>query len=199
MKLEKLTCPSCGAAIDFEIKGEKTVLCPYCDKLIAIDDGEKVITHNYNKTVDEHIHNEYSDNSKVLKEKRKLEEYRTQINIKKMIVIAILSVIGLGVFGFGSYAVYKKVVMNGAIIIGKIQIGHDAEWFVGKKIQSVEEILKSLGFKNITSIPVDDAGISNWKINWKNTVESISINGSKNFHEDDFFGSNAKIIIYYHD
>ena len=49
------------------------------------------------------------------------------------------------------------------------------------------------------TIPVDDAGIGFLKINWKNTVESISINGSKSFHEDDFFGSNAKIIIYYHD
>ena len=102
----------------------------------------------------------------------------------------------------GSERLYDRIcdidrrIRKCAIKAGEIQIGHNAEWFTRKKCKSMEETLCSQGFKNVRTIAIDDAGLFR---NRKNTIESISINGDKYFKGDEYFTSDAEIIIFYHD
>ena len=63
-KLEKVSCPSCGAVIDGNIEGKSSVFCTYCGTQIAINDG----TQNIN------IHQRYTDDAEVLKEQNRARE-----------------------------------------------------------------------------------------------------------------------------
>lgn len=67
MKLNKLTCPNCNAQLNIKLEnGKEEIFCSYCGQKFLIDDEEKMINININKsTVDE---------AKIIREKNKEKE-----------------------------------------------------------------------------------------------------------------------------
>ena len=52
-----------------------------------------------------------------------------------------------------------------------------------------------MGFENIETIDLDDAG---WFKNKKDTVKMVSIGGKTNFSSSDYFSKTDQVIISYH-
>ena len=76
---------------------------------------------------------------------------------------------------------------------GKIKIGSPRD-FKGQNYEPVIAQLQALGFENIETIDLDDAGF----FTKDNSVASISVNGDSDFTEEDYFFTTDKIIITYH-
>jgi len=77
---------------------------------------------------------------------------------------------------------------------GKITAGN-YEDYKDENYEAVVEQLETLGFENITTIDLDDAGVAIWK---EDKVESVSIEGDTTFYDNDYYEPNVKIIIKYH-
>lgn len=69
------------------------------------------------------------------------------------------------------------------------------EDYEGENYEAVIEQLETLGFENITTVDLNDAGIAIWKTN---KVDSISIGGDTTFYSSDYFEPDVTIIIKYH-
>ena len=72
MKLNKISCPDCGASINLSIDGQSYAFCPYCGSHFAVDDGNRTVTRNYNTRVD--FHDTYTDDAAIERERRKDRE-----------------------------------------------------------------------------------------------------------------------------
>lgn len=111
MKLEKLSCPSCGAGIDMDIKGRKTLFCPFCGNQFSIDDGSRTITNNINisakQTHDIHLSARYTDDAAVEKERRKSKE-----NEQLVLLIAVV-MIGTIILFIITFAFIAFLTKNG--------------------------------------------------------------------------------------
>ncbi|WP_026495400.1 hypothetical protein [Butyrivibrio sp. WCD3002] len=187
-KIDKLSCPSCGAGINMDIQGRKTLFCPFCGSQFSVDDGERVYTHNIN------IHKRYTDDAAVEKEIRKDRENARQ-NKAAIFALIILSILLVLIFvDLRWWAMSDDVAERNNIDAGLIKVGQASSDMEGKKYHVVEEQLKSAGFTNITEIDLDDAG---W-LKKEDTIESITINGEASFSSDKYFSPDAKVIITYH-
>ena len=184
--LEQLTCPSCGAGIEMDIQGRKAIFCPFCGSQFAIDDGERIITHNIN------IHKRYTDDAGVEKQKRKSREAEYQH--KEMIALILISfcLVIVGVLGsiIGPWWENKQMAET-----GRIKVGQTYGSMIGKNYKAVVEQLDSAGFTNITTVDLNDDGLL---FNKKDTVESITIGGETKFSDTDLFDPNSKVVISYH-
>jgi hypothetical protein len=77
---------------------------------------------------------------------------------------------------------------------GMISAGNTSD-YIKKKYSAAESLLEAKGFTNIELIDLDDAGLFT---NKKDTVESVTIDGTSSFSEDDYFYPTAHVIIAYH-
>ena len=189
MRLEQLNCPSCGASIQLDLNGKKMFFCPYCGNQFAVDNGDRTYTPNIN------IHKRYTNDADVEKWIVEDRENERKHKIEKGIWI------GVAIF-FVFYFILTGVLIlkeagdeKKSIDAGKIQVGQSSDDLEGKKYQAVEAILDSAGFKNITTIDLEDAG---WFKNKEDTVESVSIGGDSSFSSSDYFDPDEKVIISYH-
>lgn len=189
MKLEKLTCPACGAGIDMDIKGRSSVFCPFCGSQFTIDDGTKTTNKNIN------INKKYTNDAAVEKERRKDRENERKHKEYKwtMIGLVIFLVLDFGLLYF--MGAKEEWDAKKSIEAGKIQIGISASDMEGKKYQGIIEQLEESGFVNIKTIDMDDAGLF---ANKSDTIESVTIDGDSSFSSSDYFDPNSKIIISYH-
>lgn len=80
--------------------------------------------------------------------------------------------------------------------INMIKPTNDSAYFVGLQCDEAERLLRKAGFFNIERVAKYDL-INGW-LTKENSVESISINGLKDFRKKDKFYSNADICIIYH-
>lgn len=82
-----------------------------------------------------------------------------------------------------------------AIEAGEIQIGISSSDMEGKKYQGIIEQLEEIGFVNIKTIDMDDAGIFT---NRSDTIERVTIDGTSSFSASEYFNPDSKIIISFH-
>ena len=71
----------------------------------------------------------------------------------------------------------------------------NCEDYIDEKYEAVVEQFEALGFTNITTIDLDDAGLAFWKAG---KVKSISIGGDTSIVSDEYFDKNDPVIITYH-
>ena len=92
MKLNKLICPNCNAQLNIKLEnGEEEIFCPYCGQKFLIDDEEKMINININKsTVDE---------AKIIREKNKEKEDKR--NFVVLIITFLISILTLAIIWGG--------------------------------------------------------------------------------------------------
>ena len=76
---------------------------------------------------------------------------------------------------------------------GMVSAGY-ASSYEKENYEYVVTQFEDLGFTNIETIDLDDAGFRKKK----NTVESVSIGGNSSFGEDDYFSLDTRVVITYH-
>lgn len=185
MKLHKLSCPNCNGILDIEIEDKKYIYCPYCGQKFFVDDEKEEYTINKNININKNVSltNRNIDDAKIL-------EIKTYAYI--MAGLLILSILGfLFLMSLGIIDSLKAKISENQ---GLISAG-SYEDYEGENYESVVKQLELLGFTNIETVDLNDAGIAIWK---SNKVESISIGGNKSFSTNDYFESNVLIIITYH-
>ena len=190
MKTVKLTCQSCGA--NLEVK-ENVAFCPYCGTTLLLDDENRTTTHNYNIT---HIKR---DEARIRENERKetirlqeleYEERKEKRNLKIGLIcglgipLFILLAILLG-FGINKWTSQTE---------GKISAGYYDD-YIGESYEAVVEQFEEMGFSNIVTVDLDDAGLAFWN---EGKVKSVSIEGNDSFDTIHFFYPDDKVIIKYH-
>ena len=187
MKLKQLKCPSCGAGIEMNLKGRDTVFCPYCGNQFSIDDGSINVTYTYNHNE----HKRYTDDAAVERERRKdranEREHKEQKGLFLFFVFCML-------FLF-AFAIFSEIGNQKKADLGMIQVGQSSEDMEGKDFHAVVAQLESAGFKNITTVDLDDAIII---VRPSDTIESVSIGGKINFSSAEYFYPDVPIVISYH-
>lgn len=189
MKLEKLSCPAYGAAINMDIKEQKTIFCPFCGTQFAIDDGSKTITKNIN------INSKYTDDAAIERERRKDRQNAREHKENKWSMIGFIIILAAFFALIGIMAFKEENDKKKSIEAGMIQLGQSSEDIEGEKYQSIVKKLESAGFTNIDAVDLDDAG---WITDREDTIDSMSVDGDKTFNKSDYFKPDSKIIIFYH-
>lgn len=193
MKLHKLSCPNCNGPLDIDIGDRKQIFCPYCGQKFLVDDGRILIeitkNININKT------NRTIDDAAIIRAKNeeKIERYRSEI---KMVSL------GYKLIGFLVIIMFALVMVH--VIKDAIEIGSRTEPYVSTLSSSFEykwdnylevvEDLENAGFKNITTVDLDDASL----FKKEDTVSKVTINGEESFSKDQEFPESSEVIVYYH-
>ena len=197
MKLKQLKCPSCGAGIELNLKGHSTAFCPYCGSQFSVDDGvtraSYEYTHNYNHNSSYHMR--YTDDAAVEEARIKDRENERNHNETKWILLgaAIIMILCLGMIFYFDRAERKDT--QNKIDAGMIQVGQSYEDMKGQDYHTVVAQLESAGFKNITTIDLNDTLIL---IRPADTIESVSIGGKTEFYSHEYYDPNTPIVISFH-
>lgn len=189
MKTVELICQNCGAHLDIK---DNIAFCLYCGAKLAIDDENRTFTHNYNHTYIKRDESRIRENER--KEKVRLKELEFKERKEKrdnkigfvgfiiplLFIVAIL--LGLGINKWSAQA------------RGKICAG-DHDDYIGENYEAVVEQLMEMGFDNIVTVDLNDAGLAFWN---DGKVKSVSIAGNDNFDGINYFYPDDKVIIKYH-
>lgn len=188
MKINKLSCPNCGGMLNMDINECEYIYCPYCGQKFYVDKEKNEFTYNKNININKNVNytNRYIDDADVIRAKSEAKEKRNVWFFIIALWIAIFVVVG----GINLYFVISEKVAESQ---GKVSAGFYRD-YIGENYKTVVKQLKALGFEDIETIDLDDAGL----FNKKNTIESISIDGNSTFESTDYFETDAKVIISYH-
>ena len=189
MKIISLTCPKCHA--NLKVDGEHgKVFCQYCGTPIYIDDEVNRTEHTF-RTVDEAKISQIMANHDL--EIRKLEKKeKDDKSFWKhwsiiMIVLLVFLLICCVAEDWDKVSYYVKEKQ------GYIKVENPKD-YKGESYKTVITKLETLGFTDITTIDLDDAGL----FKKADDVVDITINGVADFKKGDLFKSSDKIIITYH-
>lgn len=190
MKLRKLCCPNCKGDLELKVNNNKQIFCPYCGQKFYLDDEKKEYTINKNININKNIKYTSWDEADVIRATTEAQEKKnTWIFLIGWAVFMAFCFLYLFIWGYIENSNTQK-----SINAGMISAGSDEE-YKGEHYEAVEKQLKSLGFKNITLVDLDDSGIVFWK---SDKVESVSIGGETDFSDSDLFDPNSSIIVKYH-
>lgn len=188
MRLRKLTCPGCGASLELKISNEtSSVFCQYCGQHFSIDDGKREYTINKNVNINKNIHTRYTDDAEVIRAKNETPDI-------KVFLIFIAIMIGLMFFITDGFGLFSAMKANKAEEEGKISAGYHDD-YEDEDYKAVVEQFEIMGFTNIETVDLNDAGIRIWK---NGKVESVSVDGDTSFNSDDYFYPTDTVIITYH-
>ena len=192
MKLQKLNCPNCNGTLDIKIGDEKYIFCPYCGQKFFVDDGKKEYTINKNININKNItHTKRTyDEAEVIRAKTEDREKKNSWWLIIGLVIFFIADIAV-LFGldYADERAEQKAINTGIITAGSNDDYEDENYEV------VVEQLETLGFTNITTVDLDDSGITFWKAD---KVDSVSIGGDTDFYSGDYFEPDVTIIVKYH-
>lgn len=192
MELHKLTCPSCNGSLDIKIDDRNYIHCPYCGQMFSFDDGKREYTINQNINITKNItHTQRKiDDAEIIRAKTEAKEKKNKMwsSISPLIVL----IICLGILVFGALEEEKDT--KEALKAGKMSAGSSSE-YVDTDYEAVVEQLKLLGFTNVTSVDLKDAGLALWK---NGKVVSVSIDGDTSFGSNDYFYPDAVVIVTHH-
>lgn len=193
MKLKKLNCPSCNGELDIKLNNENNfIFCPYCGQKFFVDTGKKERTVNKNININKNVNytRKSIDEADVIRAKTEAKEKKNGWIF--MIVCFFILVLDIGFLFFMAHLEEKEEMQ--AIADGKLQPGIYSD-YEDKNYEAVVEQFELMGFKNVSSVDLDDAGIAIWK---SGKVESVSIGGKSNFSGSDYFDPNDPVIVSYH-
>lgn len=138
MKLVKMTCPYCGAALEVE-EGQKTVVCQYCGQTVQIDEekNENVVTIKDEAKIKEADlkAKQYEDSKKAEEKKQKKAFIKTKTG-KFIIVLIVLDFLGaLVAFNDSHISAGIVALLQIALALTALLIGNGSiENIKGKKV-----------------------------------------------------------------
>lgn len=216
-----MTCPYCGADMDYE-EGKEQMYCQYCGKKVLLVDNN---TYNINysfKNIDEPAITK-SENEKIIKLKQlemveKIDNKNEYWKIIGYIIALLFFVIGCflmdnnenaslalitaamfvvmltSLSNSSDYDVKEMIVDEAIKNAGLIQVKNIHSYY-DINFSDAEKYLRSLGFCNIVTIPLHDLRFYNKKDNYK--VNSITANG-KSIRSDVGYPKETSVVISYH-
>ena len=213
ISIKSVTCPQCGASANYEEDREK-LFCSYCGAQIIITNDNE---HIYRRVDEAEIKRAETERIETLADIENNKSSKVLL-YAKYIVTGILLFLGIalmiiganngnlslrtvGMFsllaaayvGFSCISNNKKNrthVKNGIRITSAIANSY------GENYESIASIMKSVGFSNITCVPMNDLNLLT--IRKKGQIESLVIDGEENISEGDEFPANAAVVISYH-
>lgn len=188
MKLQKFCCPNCNGILNMDVGENDYIFCLYCGQKFYVDREKNEFTYNKNININKNINytNRYVDDAEVIRAKSEAKEKKNQWIFLAAICIGLFVVIG----GINLFFVINEKVSESQ---GKVSAGFYRD-YKGENYEIVVKQFEALGFEDIETIDLDDAGL----FDRKDTIESISIDGNSTFDSSDYFDTDAKVIISYH-
>ena len=184
MQTVKLTCENCGA--NLEIK-DNIAFCPYCGAKIAIDDGNRTITHR-----DEARIRDSERKEKVrLKELENEEKQKTREHKEQKWFW-----IGWAIFMVVLFSIIFIMAALDGPNKNEVKMPCDMSDYKGEQYEAVVQELEDLGFYNIETTEKKDL-VTGW-ITKDGEVYKVSIGGDSDFDEGDIFPKDAEVVVTYH-
>lgn len=184
MKTVKLTCENCGA--NLEVK-DNIAFCSYCGAKLAIDDGNRTITHR-----DEARIRESERKEKVrLKELENEEKQKTREHKEQKWFW-----IGWAVFMLVLFSIIFIMAALDGPNKNEVKMPCDMSDYKGEQYEAVVQELEDLGFYNIETTEKKDL-VTGW-ITKDGEVYKVSIGGDSDFDEGDIFPKDAEVVVTYH-
>jgi uncharacterized Zn finger protein (UPF0148 family) len=214
ISLRSVQCPECGASLPIE-EGRKQVFCSYCGTPVIITNENEHIYHHIDDAEIKHAETEQIIRLKEL-------ELETLENEKKRKALMIAYGIAL-IFVIAGFIIYSVSPMGGlgAIEIGaliglftflsqmnkhekkQVVVGEDEVMITAPMTNCSEKdynhailLFKDAGFTNVKAVPLHDLNILTRRK--QGLVETVTINGSEDFHINDVFSKKVNILISYH-
>ena len=185
--VKQLSCPGCGGQVP--IPNDSSALsatCPYCGSSI-------ILTNRYNIRIDE----TYTDSAKIVESNNSVIKLSMRLNEEevkrqhedreKRQVFSVLLIVSLGIIIVLALNNLHKEH------IGMISAGNYKD-YLNTSYKTVTEELKAIGFKNINTVDLDDAGF----LKKADNVTKISIKGDSEFTKSDYFWPDDPVVITYH-
>lgn len=190
MKLQRLSCPNCNASLNMELTKESDyIFCPYCGQQFHIDNEKREYTFNKNININKNINHIKRKIDETEIEKARASAKETKYTL---IFIAAMFILMIGCFTVPSLK--QEYDAKKEEQAGKVKIGSHYD-YEEKNYEFVVAEFQALGFEDIETIDLDDAGIFK---NKADTVECVSVNGNSKFTWQDYFFITDKVIITYH-
>ena len=193
MKLHKLTCPNCNGTLEIDIDNRKQIFCPYCGQKFLIDDGrihiEITKNININKT------NRVIDDAEIIRAKNeeKIASARSDAKIASM-GFKLLGLIMIILFALVIISAIRDAIEasdRNEPYVATLSSSFDYKW--DNYVEVVNDLANS-GFKNITTVDLDDASF----FQKEGTVSKVTINGEESFSKNQEFPESSEVIVYYH-
>lgn len=189
MKLYSLTCPYCEGNLEIKLDNNKEIFCPYCGRKFLVDDGKQTININVDVNKKSQHTRHYVNEAEVIRAKNEHNESKFAF-----LTICAFLIFGLLYFGLVKIGeVYNHNKSINEIAEGKICAGSSYD-YEDQNYEAVLEQFEIMGFENIQTVDLDDAGLFK---NKRDTVDSVRING-QSFGDNDYFYPTDQVVIKYH-
>ncbi len=205
----ELKCQQCNATLSVEADREM-LFCTYCGNKILLNDENKHTIHYVDEADIKRAETERMIQLKELE----LDEKRRSKK-KKEIIIWLLVIVGLVILGFSEFPICffvapivwfigmliffgdneKKKKPVRIVYENEIQISNSLCHYREKHYETVSGYYKTAGFVNVSTIPLHDLGLLEFKRN--GLVKEITI-GDDEFEEGDIFKKTSPVVITYH-
>lgn len=214
-----LMCPQCNATLSVE-EDREMLFCSYCGHKILLSDENK---HTIHYIDDADIKRAETERIIQLKELEMEEKKRANKKIAVIIWLVITIVLGvLGIIGMLEYEEGLMMCLMLAMIVGiggalglfafpaankekkptkvanedEVQINDKLSYYREKHYETVCGLYSNAGFVNISTIPMHDLKLLEYKKN--GLVKEITINGEDDFDKGDVFKKTDPVVIMYH-
>ena len=211
LEVKTVKCPNCGASLSVE-EGRKSIFCSYCGSKLQLHDSNE---YTVNIRDEAEIKNAETNRIIQLKQLEKAEKENKWRASGKLIALAFLvvGVLMLIIAYSGSY--HMGLMLGGMICLvaamliwqkdenefgfgdgDRIKIPDEVTDYEKKSYQTVEALLRGVGFTDVQSVGLGDLTIGVLKRPGR--VESITINGKRLNSYGAKAPKDAHIIISYH-
>lgn len=200
MKLLKLNCNNCNAQLEVDIENLQAY-CPYCGQklLFDLEQMDRVLAE---KEQTKRAKEKTKRSEEATKRVQIEHEYKDRKDRREKVTSALSSIgaafllLLLLVFAW-AYSSYldlseKREHQNN----NEVQVSVSSEDLKGETIENANDILKKCGFQNISTNNKEDLIFG--LFSKEGEIESISINGNKEFSKGDWFSADAVVVITYH-
>ena len=187
MKVNAYKCQNCGANISSNIlTNSKASFCPFCGQQFHISDVDEhiVVDKNININKSININKRTFNEAEVIRAKTERRNDRLSLVMIGLLLLPMLLWLGFDALN------ERKSESE-----GKVKVGIWYKDLIGKNYKAVIPQLNAIGFENIDTVDLNDAG---WFNNKADTIDTISINGNSTFSSGDYFFITDKVIIVYH-
>ena len=223
--IKAITCPQCGATVKCE-EGREKLFCSYCGTLIVVSNDNEHIYRHIDEADIKRAETERIETLANIRANEEKANALSTSKLIRLIIIGILGALAILFIIIGAIDNPLLIIIgmlfleiDGFIglsfIPGKkrsnntqnspsrtkengIRINSAIEEYQDCNYESISSLLKSIGFYNITCIPLKDLNTPQALSNMNGKIEFLSINGEENIRSYDVFPADAKIIITYH-
>ena len=189
-------CPNCrGKLVVDNDKG--CYRCLHCGTEFRFKESDKVAAERIRSDANVRVEHDRNETYKTIqKMKGKVEIEKSKHKITRLFIWAVIIIVLIV-----SYAGWKLVhkinnYQEEQSHKGKIEITTTITNYKGTRFNDMEMYLRDAGFTDIEGIPLND--LTQKLVNKEGMIESISINGSKDFDQGEWFTPETPIKVSYH-